>query len=46
MASHVDQTEHDLDVYVTEQGLADIRGLCPRDRAAVISKYQKWKKGL
>lgn len=38
MASHVDQTEHDLDVYVTEQGLADIRGLCPRDRAEVISK--------
>lgn len=38
MASHVDQTEHDLDIYVTEQGLADLRGLCPRERAAVISK--------
>lgn len=38
MSSHVDQTEHDLDVYVTEQGLADLRGLCPRERAAVISK--------
>ncbi|KAI8381065.1 acetyl-CoA hydrolase [Radiomyces spectabilis] len=36
MASHVDQTEHDLDIYVTEQGLADLRGLCPRDRAQVI----------
>ncbi|KAG0173241.1 acetyl-CoA hydrolase [Apophysomyces sp. BC1015] len=35
-ASHVDQTEHDLDVYVTEQGLADLRGLCPRERAQVI----------
>ncbi|KAI9311736.1 acetyl-CoA hydrolase [Dichotomocladium elegans] len=35
-ATHVDQTEHDLDVIVTEQGLADIRGLCPRDRAQVI----------
>ncbi|CAO3615515.1 unnamed protein product [Cunninghamella echinulata] len=36
MSSHVDQTEHDLDVIVTEQGLADVRGLCPRDRAQVI----------
>lgn len=36
MASHVDQTEHDLDVIVTEQGLADLRGLCPRDRAQHI----------
>ncbi|CDS02617.1 hypothetical protein LRAMOSA00022 [Lichtheimia ramosa] len=35
-ATHVDQTEHDLDVVVTEQGLADVRGLCPRDRAQVI----------
>ena len=34
--THVDQTEHDLDVIVTEQGLADVRGLCPRDRALVI----------
>ncbi|KIK53723.1 hypothetical protein GYMLUDRAFT_49255 [Collybiopsis luxurians FD-317 M1] len=37
-ASHVDQTEHDLDVVVTEQGLADIRGLSPRERAKVIIK--------
>ncbi|KAJ3731440.1 acyl-CoA carboxylate CoA-transferase [Lentinula guzmanii] len=35
-ASHVDQTEHDLDVVVTEQGLADVRGLSPRERAKVI----------
>ncbi|CDH51895.1 acetyl-hydrolase [Lichtheimia corymbifera JMRC:FSU:9682] len=35
-ATHVDQTEHDLDIIVTEQGLADLRGLCPRDRAQVI----------
>lgn len=34
--THVDQTEHDMDVLVTEQGLADLRGLCPRDRAQVI----------
>ncbi|CAO3643132.1 unnamed protein product [Mucor hiemalis] len=36
MVSHVDQTEHDLDIFVTEQGLADLRGLCPRERAQVI----------
>jgi acetyl-CoA hydrolase len=36
MVPHVDHTEHDLDVLVTEQGLADLRGLCPRDRAQQI----------
>ncbi|MCM2359757.1 MAG: acetyl-CoA hydrolase [Geobacteraceae bacterium] len=36
MAPHVDHTEHDLDVLVTEQGLADLRGLCPRERARMI----------
>lgn len=56
-ATHIDQTEHDLDVgeflrclphskaakssslssVVTEQGLADLRGLSPRQRAPVIS---------
>ncbi|KAK6197406.1 putative acetyl-CoA deacylase [Scheffersomyces amazonensis] len=36
MASHVDQTEHDLDVIVTEQGLADLRGLSPKERALKI----------
>ena len=34
--SHIDHTEHDLDCVVAEQGLADVRGLCPRDRAKVI----------
>ncbi|GMM42110.1 Acetyl-CoA hydrolase [Hanseniaspora uvarum DSM 2768] len=34
--SHVDQTEHDLDIFVTEQGLADLRGLAPRERALEI----------
>ena len=29
MASHVDHTEHDVQVVVTEQGLADLRGLSP-----------------
>ncbi|MDD2557873.1 MAG: acetyl-CoA hydrolase/transferase C-terminal domain-containing protein, partial [Desulfuromonas sp.] len=32
-APHIDHTEHDLDVLVTEQGLADLRGLAPKDRA-------------
>ncbi|WP_113446938.1 acetyl-CoA hydrolase/transferase family protein [Rhizobium cremeum] len=36
MVSHVDHTEHDVDVLVTEVGLADLRGLAPRERAAVI----------
>ncbi|MBD7987750.1 acetyl-CoA hydrolase/transferase family protein [Luteimonas sp. Sa2BVA3] len=33
MVSHVDHTEHDTMVLVTEQGLADLRGLAPRQRA-------------
>ncbi|WP_317205370.1 acetyl-CoA hydrolase/transferase family protein [Janthinobacterium sp.] len=36
MVSHVDHTEHDVDVLVTEWGLADLRGLAPRERAPLI----------
>jgi succinyl-CoA:acetate CoA-transferase len=36
MASHIDHTEHDVQVIVTEQGLADLRGLSPKARAKVI----------
>jgi succinyl-CoA:acetate CoA-transferase len=36
MASHVDHTEHDVQVVVTEQGLADLRGLSPTQRARLI----------
>ena len=36
MVSHVDHTEHDVQVVVTEQGLADLRGLSPRQRAKLI----------
>ncbi|WP_374601389.1 acetyl-CoA hydrolase/transferase family protein [Arenimonas sp.] len=36
MASHVDHTEHDVMVLVTEQGLADLRGLSPRQRARLV----------
>ena len=36
MCSHVDHTEHDTQIIVTEQGLADLRGLAPRQRAKVM----------
>ncbi|MGA9792397.1 MAG: acetyl-CoA hydrolase/transferase C-terminal domain-containing protein, partial [Terriglobales bacterium] len=36
MVSHVDHTEHDVAVIVTEQGLADLRGLSPRQRAKLV----------
>ena len=39
MASHVDHTEHDTHVIVTEQGLADLRGLPPRRRAQQIIEH-------
>ena len=36
--SHVDQTEHDTQIFVTEQGLADLRGLASEERARLIIK--------
>ncbi|MGI5950497.1 MAG: acetyl-CoA hydrolase/transferase family protein [Brooklawnia sp.] len=36
MVSHHDHTEHDVMVLITEQGLADLRGLAPRQRAKVV----------
>ncbi|WBW72918.1 Acetyl-CoA hydrolase/transferase, C-terminal domain superfamily [Schizosaccharomyces osmophilus] len=36
--THVDHTEHDIDIVVTEQGLADLRGLSPRERAIKVIK--------
>lgn len=36
--SHVDHTEHDTQIFVTEQGLADLRGLASEDRARLIIK--------
>ncbi|MBS7702720.1 acetyl-CoA hydrolase/transferase family protein [Chelatococcus asaccharovorans] len=36
MASHVDHINQDVQVIVTEQGLADLRGLSPKQRAKVI----------
>lgn len=34
--SHVDHTEHDVMVIVTENGVADLRGLSPKERAELI----------
>jgi len=36
MVSHVDHTEHDVHVIITEQGVADLRGLPPRRRAQQV----------
>ncbi len=36
MVSHVDHTEHDVNVIVTEYGYADLRGLSPKERAKLI----------
>ncbi len=36
MCSHIDHTEHDVDVIITEQGIADLRGKAPRERALEI----------
>jgi len=36
MVSHTDHTEHDTMIFVSEQGLADLRGLTPTKRARLI----------
>ncbi len=36
MVTHVDHCEHDVDLIVTEQGYADLRGLSPKERAVRI----------
>ncbi len=36
MVSHVDNTEHDVHVIITEQGVADLRWKCPREKAELI----------
>ena len=37
--SHVESTEHDVDVIVTEQGIADLRGKGPMRRAEEIIEH-------
>jgi propionyl-CoA:succinyl-CoA transferase len=36
LVSHVDHTEHSVQVVVTEQGVADLRGRDPRERAELV----------
>jgi len=36
MCTHVDHNEHSVQIVVTEQGLADLRGLAPGQRASLI----------
>jgi succinyl-CoA:acetate CoA-transferase len=36
MVSHVDHTEHDTQIIVTEQGVADLRWKTPRERAELL----------
>ena len=37
--SHVDHTEHDVDVIITEQGAADLRGLTAQERAELLIEH-------
>jgi succinyl-CoA:acetate CoA-transferase len=49
MTPHVDHTEHDVQILVTEQGLADLRGLSPKQRAKVVIEncaHPKFKPAL
>ena len=39
MVSHQDHTEHDVMVIITEQGVADLRGLSPQQRAKAIISH-------
>lgn len=36
MVSHVDHTEHSVNVLITEQGIADLRGKSPKERSEII----------
>lgn len=49
MVSHCDHTEHDVQVIVTEKGIADLRGLSPKERARAIIEnctYGEYKEML
>lgn len=39
MATHIDHSEHSVDVVVTDQGVADLRGLGPRQRRERIIEH-------
>ena len=39
MVAHADHSEHDVNVVVTEQGVADLRGKSPKERAQLIIEH-------
>jgi len=39
MVTHVDNCEHDVNIVITEYGIADLRGKCPRDRVQEIIEH-------
>ncbi len=39
MVSHLDSSEHSVQVVITEQGVADLRGKCPAERARLIIEH-------
>lgn len=39
MCSHVDHNEHSVQVIITEQGVADLRGLAPAERARSLIRH-------
>lgn len=36
MVSHLDHSEHSVSIIITEQGIADLRGKAPREKAQII----------
>jgi len=49
VVSHVDHTEHDVDVLITEQGVADLRGLTAYERAERVIEncaHPEFREGL
>ena len=36
VASHMDHSEHSVNILITEQGVADLRGKDPHERAQII----------
>jgi acyl-CoA hydrolase len=36
MVAHQDHSEHSVKIFISEYGVADLRGKCPRDRAECI----------
>ena len=36
MVSHLDHSEHSVNIIITEQGVADLRGKSPKERAEAI----------